>query len=100
MDNGKKRRLLASVAGVKGISKSAPADVLSKLPLDVPTSRRTIGRAVDAELAEATAYGQVRVQKQLLINGRLYSWSLAHPAALLSWCKCKSPGFVSNVNVT
>ena len=90
-----KRRCLFKLAGTKYVMDSALSSVLQKLAdaeidlRSLPIGRRSISRAVTADVAVPTEHGPVLSTLRLpQVNGAEFKWVVVNPAALLCWlCK-------------
>ena len=81
------KRQLAHVAGLAPVSHEGLSRIIEGLRDDVPasSSRRSIGRAIDATLFTDSPYGPVIQALQLpRIRGGDFSWSCCHPGAMLT----------------
>ena len=95
-----KRSRLAQVAGSKVVSQSALSSILEKFTrTPAPeqaqgTSRRSVGRALEAEISRSTFHGSLFTKVALpLENGSVFWWDIVDPLPLLNWLCDQSPTF-------
>ena len=95
-----KRRRLSELAGTKFVTQSALAALLAKLGVGATgiasSSRRSINRSLNEDVALPTAHGSLLCEVNLCMDdGSLFSWTAVNPAALLNWFCTLCPRFES-----